>query len=74
MDEETQQRMFEPFFTTKFTGRGLGMSALQGIVLGHKGAIFVNSEVGKGTTVRVLFPVSDASGKAATPGAAKEGE
>lgn len=59
MDEATQQKIFDPFFTTKFTGRGLGMSAMQGIILGHKGAIFVNSEVGKGTTVRVNFPVSD---------------
>ncbi|MEI6634746.1 MAG: response regulator, partial [Chlamydiota bacterium] len=58
MDEETKGRIFDPFFTTKFTGRGLGMSAAMGIVQGHGGAITVESEVGKGTTVRVLFPVS----------------
>jgi CheY-like chemotaxis protein len=58
MDEETQRRLFDPFFTTKSTGRGLGMSALLGIVRGHKGAIMVESEVGRGTTIRVLFPVS----------------
>ncbi len=59
MDEETQQRLFDPFFTTKFTGRGLGMSAVQGIVRGHHGALLVKSEVGKGTTIRVLFPASE---------------
>jgi len=58
MDKATVERMFEPFFTTKATGRGLGLAAIVGIVRSHKGGMCVESEVGKGTTFRVLFPVS----------------
>ncbi len=56
MSKETQKRLFDPFFTTKFTGRGLGMSAILGIVRGHKGAIKVYSEEGKGSSFKILFP------------------
>jgi len=56
MSESTQAKLFDPFFTTKFTGRGLGMAAVLGIIRGHRGAIRIRSEFGKGTTVTALFP------------------
>jgi DNA-binding response OmpR family regulator len=59
MDADTLERIFEPFFTTKFTGRGLGLAALQGIVRSHEGVIKIDSAIDKGTTVRILFPAME---------------
>lgn len=57
MDAATRQKIFDPFFSTKVSGRGLGLAAVRGIVGNHKGGIRVYSELKKGTTFRLLFPV-----------------
>jgi CheY-like chemotaxis protein/two-component sensor histidine kinase len=67
MDSATVARIFDPFFSTKFTGRGLGLATVLGIIRSHRGAIRVYSEPGRGTRVKVLFP---ASSRAAEPPAA----
>jgi CheY-like chemotaxis protein len=72
MHPATQARIFDPFFTTKFTGRGLGLAAVLGIVRAHRGAIRVTSAAGRGTTIRVLLPLIESSlpspaGRRSTP-------
>ena len=61
MDEETKWRIFEPFYTTKFTGRGLGMSAVLGIIHSHGGSLQLFSELGHGTTFKVYLPVQNSN-------------
>ena len=60
MPPEVLARIFDPFFSTKFTGRGLGLAAVLGIVRTHGGALRVFSTAGKGSTFRIYLPVSQA--------------
>jgi len=59
MDEQTVKRIFDPFFTTKFTGRGLGLAAVSGIIRQHKGAVQVHSVPGRGSCFRTLFALGE---------------
>jgi CheY-like chemotaxis protein len=61
MDTETLGKVFDPFFSTKFTGRGLGMAAVMGIIRSHAGAVKVESEKGRGSTFTALFPIQGVS-------------
>ncbi len=59
MSSETLSKIFDPFYTTKFTGRGLGLAAVHGIIRGHRGVLRVESELGKGTTFQLYLPAID---------------
>jgi signal transduction histidine kinase/CheY-like chemotaxis protein len=67
MSTEMQKKIFDPFFTTKFLGRGLGLSAVLGIIRGHEGGIAIESAVGAGTTFRVLLPTQPAPPHSSAP-------
>jgi len=58
ISEEDKTKIFDPFFSSKFTGRGLGLAAVLGIIRGHSGAIKVDSKVGEGSVFSMLFPCS----------------
>jgi PAS domain S-box-containing protein len=58
MTEETIAKIFEPFYTTKFTGRGLGLAAVLGIIRSHRGGLIVRSGIGKGSIFALFFPAT----------------
>jgi len=80
IDAATAAKVFDPFFSTKFTGRGLGLATVVGVVRGHRGALALASAPGRGTTFRVYLPAAAAPARAepraaaAAPPAGEAGE
>jgi PAS domain S-box-containing protein len=70
MTPDVREKIFDPFFTTKFTGRGLGLAAVLGIVRGHGGALKVTSTLGQGSTFQLLLPCAAGVADALRPGTA----
>ncbi|GLH74643.1 hypothetical protein GETHLI_31450 [Geothrix limicola] len=67
MSPEVMGRIFDPFFTTKSTGRGLGLSAMLGILRGHSTGLHIRSQVGRGSTFRLCFPATSERPASSTP-------
>jgi signal transduction histidine kinase/CheY-like chemotaxis protein len=67
ISEDARARLFDPFFTTKVDGRGLGLAVVLGIVAGHRGAIQVDSEPGRGSALTVYLPLTDAAPRPRPP-------
>jgi two-component system cell cycle sensor histidine kinase/response regulator CckA len=65
IDEETREHIFDPFFSTKFTGRGLGLAVVLGIVKSHSGALRFQGSKEGGTCFRVLLPAAESNSPAA---------
>src|SRR5262249_45990097 len=74
IDPQLLDRIFDPFFTTKASGRGLGLSALLGIVKSHGGAVGVENRAGGGTTFEVVLPIPTEEGESAEPTASVPSE
>lgn len=75
MPEEVRRRVFEPFFTTRSPQRtGLGLSVVHGIVARHRGSIEIESEEGRGTTVRITLPTTPSAGALSAPSTGPPGE
>jgi PAS domain S-box-containing protein len=58
IEDKDIEKLFDPFFSSKFTGRGMGLAVVMGIVRTYKGVVTVESEPGRGSTFRVFLPVS----------------